>query len=122
MKRGSSPCWPVMARDVPKVLTVDPGAIDELGFGELLEAADLAGVDMAELGTVTGNGRLRVMLAIAFVIARRADPNLSWQAAQRWKLEVVTGKAPDPTSPRQRGATNGQRPGPRSRSGSPSPR
>ena len=99
-------------------LVIDPARIDELGFGELLEAADLAGLDMSQLGKVTGNARLRLMLAIAFILRRRDDPNLSWKEAQRWQLEVATSTPQDPPRPPRSGATNGQRRGPRSRSGS----
>lgn len=106
----------------PQVIELDPRAVDGLGFGELLEACDLAGVDMTRFREVGGNDRLRLMLAVAFILQRRKDPNLTWRAVQSWSIEVAERAPANPPRPRQRGATNGHSPGPRSRSADPSPR
>lgn len=86
-------------------ITLDPSVIDDLGFGELVDACDAAGVEVHQVSSLKGNPQMRLFLAIAWVIARRDDPHLTWSAMQRVRLEVGEGPAAHPTRPRKRTAS-----------------
>lgn len=77
-----------------------PGdAIGTLGIGELLEVARLAGVPYDRLGGMLrerGPEAVMVAVALAYVLARRLEPDVTWEDAQRWRIEVVPA---DPTTP-----------------------
>lgn len=83
------------------------GAIQTLGFGELLEVGRLTGHPYAELSRVlraedTGAAAL-IAVALAFVLARRLEPGVTWDEAQRWIVEVIPQDPPTPdtmTGPR----------------------
>lgn len=70
-----------------RLLHYDPDMVDELGYGEFIEAADLAGLDVINASKAKGNDLLRFMLAVAFVTERQTKP-ITWGEAQKCKLEV----------------------------------
>lgn len=78
-------------------VTVDD--IDDLGFGELLDACDAAGVDVRHVKAASGNKLLRLMVAIAWVKLRRDDPKLTIEDVGRLKLEVGEQRRPNPLRP-----------------------
>lgn len=81
----------------PRVVKVDPSNIKSLGYGELLDAGDLAGVDVTAISQLSGNTKLRFFLAVAYVTVRRNEPGVTWAEAQRWKVEVEREPKSDPT-------------------------
>jgi hypothetical protein len=87
-----------------RTFTLDPGAIDDLGFGETIEACDLAGIDVANMAQASGNAKMKLYLAIAYVVAKRDEPTLAWSEMQRAKLEVGEAPAANPPVPLRRTA------------------
>ncbi len=60
-----------------------------MGYGELLEAADLAGVEITSIGSLAVNAKIRFYLAVAFITVRQTEPDTTWQDAQKWRLDIV---------------------------------
>jgi hypothetical protein len=72
-----------------------------LGLGELAEVCRLSEVPMGNLAEALRGGRgPYVAVALALVLARRLEPDATWEDAQRWTVEVVAPTGPDPTMPR----------------------
>lgn len=90
----------------PRRIRLPADAITTLGIGELLEVARLVGKPYTELGDALrggGNAAILTAVALAYVLARRLEPDVTWEAAQTWRIELVgdvdpTG--PDATMPR----------------------
>ena len=85
-------------------------SLDRFGIGELLELTDAVGVAPDKLGAVlkTPGSAGRVIVGLAWLIARRVEPGLTLADVSTWDIEVV-GRSPtaDPTpaarAPRTRG-------------------
>lgn len=83
------------------ILPLEALNIEHLGVGELLTAAEVLNTDLegvAALMRSRGVARARFLVALAWVIARRAEPELTWDEAQRWRIEVEVEARPDPTA------------------------
>jgi hypothetical protein len=78
-----------------KTAVLDLNAFDasQLTLLEVLDMADTVGIETAELGAVMKGGstskRMRLMYAMAWCIARRAEPSLTFEQVCSWKLEVI---------------------------------
>lgn len=78
-----------------KTAVLDLNAFDasQLTLLEVLDMADTVGVDPAALGEAMKGGstsrRMRLMYAMAWCIARRAEPSLTFEQVCAWKLEVI---------------------------------
>lgn len=82
------------------VLPLEAVNIENLGVGELLSAAEVLNTDLegvADLMRSRGVARAKFLVALAWVIARRTEPEVTWDEAQRWRIEVEVGD-PDPTA------------------------
>lgn len=94
-------------------------SVASLGIGEILALAEAAGVAPDELGAAMSERapvgvRAQVVVALAWIVARRAEPDLTMAEVQTWALEV-RGKPADPTpavavAGRSRRPRNGPRP------------
>lgn len=76
-------------------------AVGALGIGELLEVARLTGHPYDRLGDAlreSGGTAALVAVAIAYVLTRRLEPDVTWADAQSWRIEIVPA---DPTLPRR---------------------
>lgn len=84
-------------------------ALGRFGIGELLELTRVAGVAPDKLGEALRKGdgatKGRVIVGLAWLIARRREPELTYEDVATWAIEVRSDK-PDPTPrpPRKRGA------------------
>jgi hypothetical protein len=80
-------------------------ALSRFGIGELLELTRIAGVEPDKLGHALKNGapdvKGRLVVGLAWLIARRGDPSLTYEDVATWELEVVT-TPPDPARPARR--------------------
>jgi hypothetical protein len=79
-----------------KVAVLDLNTFDatQLTLLEVLDMAEIAEVDPAELGALLGPKantarRMRMLYAMAWCIARRANTALTFDEVCTWKLEVV---------------------------------
>ena len=73
--------------------------IENLGVGELLSAAEVLNTDLDGLEALMrsrGIARARFLVALAWVIVRRDEPDTTWADAQQWRIEVEVG-AENPT-------------------------
>ena len=65
----------------------------QLTLLEVLDLSESAGVEPAELGVYMKGGntskRMRIMYALCWVIARRANARLTFEQVCTWKLEVI---------------------------------
>ena len=74
-------------------------SIGALGIGELLEVARLTGHPYDQLAGILrkrGGDAALAAVALAYVLARRVEPEATWEEAQRWIVEIVP---PDPLTP-----------------------
>lgn len=84
-----------------------------LGIGELLEISRAVELAPGELGAALRSEdavlKSRVALAIAWIIARRREPALTYAEVQTWRIEII-GSPPateDPTPPLEPSSSSG---------------
>jgi hypothetical protein len=99
----------IMAAHEPRTVLLDLAAVNSstLTMGEVADLAEVLDLDLDEVqGAMAGRrGKVtaaRAILALAWVIARRADPELTWAEARTWRVEVTAAAAVDPTPPAPR--------------------
>jgi hypothetical protein len=102
--RRQAPAAVADVDELPLTIELPANAASLMGFGELIDVAELVDMDLDELRAVlaskgSGNVRkLRVMVAIAYVWHRRDHPGATWAEAQRWRIGGEVGAAvADPT-------------------------
>lgn len=81
------------------MLPVEAIEANNLGIGELLDLAEVMGTDLpgvAALMASKGVSQARIVVGYAWILARRRDPSVTWEEAQRWRIEVSNARAPDP--------------------------
>jgi hypothetical protein len=88
------------AREV--ILDLGRVTTSTLTLGEVADMAEVLDLELdAVVPVVQGkHGQVaaaRALLALAWVIARRGDPDLAWAEARTWRVEVRNGTRPDPT-------------------------
>jgi hypothetical protein len=75
------------------VLDLNTFDASQLTLLEVLDMSEASGVDPAELGLILKSGntgqKMRVFFSMAWCIARRANPFLTFAEVQTWKLEVI---------------------------------
>ena len=89
--------------------TLSADAASELGMGELVDACDAIGIEVGQVSKLVGNARLRFLVAVAWVILRRDDPELTFLQASRVKLEVAKPAPAHPTQLPRSGRTAARR-------------
>jgi hypothetical protein len=108
----------ILARTRPsRVLRISASMIqaDTLTPYELVAVGRAVGMSPQELldqvRERAGWSAVELAQAFAWVIARRAEPDLAWEEAQRYGLDIVTGPPVDPTpaagKPSRRRGTTG---------------
>jgi hypothetical protein len=87
-----------------RVFVVDVSAISaaSLSFGDLIDLADATDIEPEDMdrtlnGKARGRDRLRLIVGFAWIVSRRAEPELTYTDVLRGRVEVV-GKL-DPTKP-----------------------
>lgn len=91
-----------MAAHPVRVLRLDASNLStsSLSVGDLLDACEAAGIDPDELAARLGSGGARAGeagLAVAWTIARRAYPDLTWaEVRANYRVEVVDTTPEDP--------------------------
>lgn len=84
----------LLARPPQRRAVLDVAGLDlsRFGIGELLELTDAVGVAPDKLGDAmrgkTGRAAGRVTVGIAWLIARRAEPGLTYDDVATWAIEV----------------------------------
>ncbi len=72
-----------------KVL-VDP---DEFTIGDMLDIEEITGRSMGEFGSTDKDGNTtasaRTILAMAFVAARKTDPDLTQDDVRNWRMDEI---------------------------------
>jgi hypothetical protein len=99
----------ILERGPARVFRLPVGALraDSITVYELTTIGRTLGLSPAELTAAAqavvdkraGWEGLEVAQAFAWIVARRADPALTWAEAQTYGLEVVDEPPEDPTSP-----------------------
>jgi hypothetical protein len=82
------------------ILPLEALDVTHWGVGELLSAAEVLNTDLdgvAALMKSQGVARARFLVALAWVIARRSEPAVTWDEAQRWRITVEVDASPNPT-------------------------
>jgi hypothetical protein len=100
---------PILRRGPARVLRLPSDAIreDSLTVYELVTIGRALGISPVELtdavraiqGKRAGWESFEIAQAFAWIVARRAEPGLTWEEARTFGLDVVAGPEPDPTSP-----------------------
>ena len=84
-----------------RVVRLSTDAIRGLGLGELALVARTTGVPIGGLqAAMREPGGEAVVVAMAWALARRVEPLVTWEEAQAWRVEVVAPTGPDPTMTR----------------------
>lgn len=91
------------------VLDLNTFDASQLTLLEVLDMAETTGVDPAELGKLMGarannSKRMRLLYALAWCIARRADAVLTFEEVCTWRLEIVGEVDPGKTERQQKRA------------------
>lgn len=97
------------------VLPISLISADKLGVGELLDMADALETDLDGLAAMMrarGKYQGRIVVAFAWILARRVEPAATWDEAQRWRIEVhgEPEKTSKPRKPRRSVARRGSAP------------
>jgi hypothetical protein len=75
------------------VLDLNTFDASQLTLLEILDMSEVSGVDAAELGTVIKRGttsqKMLVFYGMAWCIAKRANPFLTFAEVRTWRLEVI---------------------------------
>jgi hypothetical protein len=75
------------------VLDLNTFDASQLTLLEVLDMAEVAGCEPAELGLLMSKGqtsqKMLIFYGMAWCIARRANPFLTFQEVRTWKLEVI---------------------------------
>lgn len=87
-----------------QVMVLDMARFDpsNLTLLETLDMCEAAGVDTSELPSLLGHvggSRLtgkaaRLLYAFGWILARRADPSLSWEKVQTWRMQITGSMDP----------------------------
>jgi hypothetical protein len=84
---------------------LDASALDvgAFGIGEILDLSRAVDVDPGRLGAVLTAGdtytKARVALGLAWLIARRREPELTYQDVLTWELEIRGAEVAAPADP-----------------------
>jgi len=69
-----------------------------LSFRDMIEASEASGVDAVDIANLSGIARIRALAALAWVITRRSEPDLTYE-------QVLDGRVEQPeASPAPLGA------------------
>lgn len=90
------------ATELGRTVKLPAAAIRSLGVGELALVASRCGVPIDGLAPLLRDPERgpTMLLAMAWALARRLEPDVTWEEAQAWRVEVVASAEPDPTRPR----------------------
>lgn len=89
----------------PRRAVIDVATLNltRFGIGELLELTDVIGVEPDKLGdALRGPRKARVVVALAWLIARRVEPALTLADVERWDIEVRGTPPARPTADHRR--------------------
>jgi hypothetical protein len=87
---------------------LDMAAIESAGLlsvGDIVDMSERLHTDPAQLAAVLTAGDpstpYEVVLALAWIVGRKADPGLSYDEVRTtWRVESVAARSPDPTPPK----------------------
>ena len=77
---------------IPRVFVIGSEDYRRLSFRDMIEASEVSGVDAVDIANLTGVPRIRALAALAWVITRRAEPDLTYDA-------VLDGRVEQPEAP-----------------------
>jgi hypothetical protein len=86
-----------------RAAVLDIGRLDfgKLGLGEIVDLSTAAGIDPGTLGQELRSKdtarKIRVAVALAWILARRSEPDLTIEDVRTWSLEVRGSAAKNPT-------------------------
>lgn|SRR5262245_59214011 len=101
----------IAAAHPPRTVTIDTSLLtsDLIGNGAMMEVARLCNLQLREVRWSPDDPRsIDVAYALAFVILRRAEPDLTFEQVRGYNLVVKGAAAPapvDPMSPASSGST-----------------
>lgn len=58
-----------------------------LSFRDMIEASEASGVDAVDIANLTGIARIRALAALAWVITRRSEPDLTYDQVLDGRVE-----------------------------------
>ena len=65
-----------------------------LSLRDLIAASEVSGVDVTELGALKGVARIKGLAGMAWVITRRAEPDLTYDDVLDGRVETPAEEAP----------------------------
>jgi hypothetical protein len=79
---------------LPRTFVVGSDDFKRLSLRDLITASEVAGVDVTDLGNLRGVARIKGLAGMAFVIARRDDPELTFEQVLDGRVESPGEEAP----------------------------
>jgi hypothetical protein len=72
---------------LPRVFTVGAEDYRRLSFRDMIEASEASGVDAVDIANLKGVSRIRALAALAWVITRRSEPDLTYDQVLDGRVE-----------------------------------
>jgi hypothetical protein len=72
-----------------RVFTIGAQDYRHLSFRDMIEASEASGVDAVDIANLSGIPRIKALAALAWVITRRSEPDLTYE-------EVLDGRVEQP--------------------------
>jgi len=78
----------------PRVFTIGADDYRHLSLRDMITASDVAGADVTELANLRGTARIKALAAMAWVITRRSEPDLTFEDVLDGRIESPDEGAP----------------------------
>jgi len=72
---------------LPRVFVVGSDDFRHLSLRDLIAASEVSGVDVTDLGNLRGVAKIKGLAGMAFVIARRDEPDLTFDQVLDGRIE-----------------------------------
>lgn len=79
---------------LPRVFVVGSKDFRQLSLRDLIAASEASGVDVTELGSLRGVAKIKGLAGMAWVIARREEPDLTFDDVLDGRVESPDEEAP----------------------------
>ena len=78
---------------LPRTFVVGTDDYRRLSFRDMIEASEASGVDAVDIANLRGVARIRALAALAWVITRRSEPDLTYEQVLDGRVEQAEEQA-----------------------------
>jgi hypothetical protein len=87
-----------LGSDARAVIVLESGLVDSMTVGEIEEIEELSGQPIGAIGQ-DNVPKGKVLRAIAFIVARRDDPDITWEDSRNLRVRFASAEEEGQTSP-----------------------